>query len=75
MMWIEEAYRGSGVGRKLIRAVEDLSMKHGVFRSHLCTASFQSLGFYKKRGYEVFGKLDDMPKGETEYYLHKHLEP
>ena len=74
MMWIEEAHRGSGIGRELIRAVEELSMKHGVYRSHLCTASFQSLGFYEKCGYTVFGRLEEMPKGETEYYLHKRLE-
>jgi len=75
LMWIDENYRGKGIGRKLIEAVEKLAIENGIFRSHLCTASFQSLGFYEKCGYSVFGKLDDMPEGETEYHLYKKLLP
>ena len=45
---------------------EDMQViDRGICRSHLCTASFQSLRFYEKCGYPVFGKLDDMPGGET----------
>jgi len=75
LMWIHETYRGKGIGRKLITAVENLAKENGIYRSHLCTASFQSLGFYEKCGYSIFGKLDDMPEGETEYYLYKKLTP
>ena len=75
IMWINETYRRNGIGRKLLDAVEKLAMENGIYRSHLCTASFQSLEFYEKCGYSVFGKLDDMPKGETEYHLYKKLSP
>ena len=75
LMWIHEDHRGKGTGRRLIDAVEKLAVENGIFRSHLCTASFQSLGFYQKCGYSVIGKLDDMPEGETEYYLFKRLKP
>ncbi|MBN1646550.1 MAG: GNAT family N-acetyltransferase [Spirochaetales bacterium] len=74
MMWIDERHRGNGLGRKLIAAVEKLSIKNGIRRSHLCTASFQSLDFYKKCGYKIIGQLDDMPAGETEYFLYKKLD-
>lgn len=75
LMWIHEDHRGKGTGRRLIDAVENLAVENGIFRSHLCTASFQSLGFYEKCGYAIFGKLDDMPEGETEYFLYKKLKP
>ncbi|WP_456271342.1 GNAT family N-acetyltransferase [Bacillus sp. AK031] len=33
--------------------------------------SFQAPDFYKKQGYEVFGILEDFPKGSRQYYLQK----
>ena len=74
IMWIDERYRKSGIGRRLIEKIEQLSIENGIYRSHLCTASFQSVGFYEKCGYKVFGRLDNMPEGETEYYLYKRLK-
>ena len=74
LMWIEEGYRKQGIGKKLIKEIECLAVDNGIYRSHLCTASFQSLEFYKKCDYTIFGKLDDMPEGETEYYLFKKLK-
>lgn len=74
MMWIQDEYRGKDLGRKLIEEVEALAIENGIHRSHLCTGSFQSKGFYEKCGYKVFGQLEDMPEGETEYYLYKRLK-
>ena len=74
LMWIEDEYRGQGIGKQLIDEFEKLSIKHGIYKSHLYTASFQSLDFYKKCGYSVVGQLEDMPEGETEYMLYKRLQ-
>jgi hypothetical protein len=38
------------------------------------TFSFQALDFYKKHGYVVFAKLNDIPPGHSRYYLKKLLE-
>ncbi len=75
IMWIHENYRKQGIGSKLIEKIERLSIKNEIYRSHLCTASFQAVEFYEKCGYTIFGKLEDMPEGETEFYLYKRLRP
>ncbi|HEY3138703.1 MAG TPA: GNAT family N-acetyltransferase, partial [Blastocatellia bacterium] len=35
------------------------------------TYDFQALGFYQKRGYEVFGLLEGFPTGYRRYFLQK----
>ena len=40
---------------------------------HLDTFDFQAKDFYLKHGYEVFGVLDDCPKGHKRYYMKKVL--
>jgi ribosomal protein S18 acetylase RimI-like enzyme len=39
----------------------------------LNTFSFQALGFYQRLGYEVFGSLDDHPRGSQRYFMRKLL--
>jgi len=48
-------------------------MKNDFFLASLETASFQAREFYEKQGYEVFGELDDFPKGHTMFYMKKVL--
>ncbi len=71
-VWIPDTIRGKGLGRKIIETVEKEAKNYKVFGSNLCTSSFQALDFYKKiLGYEVFGELENYPKGHIEYYLRK----
>ena len=42
-------------------------------RCTLDTHSFQARPFYEGRGYEVFGTLDDYPKGHKKFFLRKKL--
>ena len=73
MLIVPETYRGSGVGAELMRRVEAYGADAGCAGVWLNTFSFQALGFYQKLGYEVFGSLDDHPRGGHRYFLRKHL--
>jgi ribosomal protein S18 acetylase RimI-like enzyme len=73
-IWVDEDHRERGIGKKLISGIEKLSMENGVFRSRLSTGSFQVPDFYLRCGYRIIARIDDIPEGETEYYLYKRLD-
>ena len=60
-LWLEESLRGSGLGRRLIAMAEDDARDEGCRYVHLDSHSFQATDFYKKLGYEEFGRLADSP--------------
>nr|WP_219914689.1 GNAT family N-acetyltransferase [Thalassobacillus sp. CUG 92003] len=71
--WVDKKVRAKGYGTQLIEKLEQLAIeKHCRFIS-LDTFSFQAPEFYKKKGYEVFGTIEDHPKGFNQYFLHKRL--
>lgn len=72
-MWVAEAWRGRGYGRELLAAAEAFGRKHGCHSAHLDTFSFQARPFYERCGYEVFGILDNYPKGHQRYFMRKSL--
>ena len=50
-----------------------IAIRRGCFAATLETHSYEALGFYQKRGYEVFGMLEDYPPGHSKYFLRKRL--
>jgi GNAT superfamily N-acetyltransferase len=73
LMWLEEAHRKCGYGSRLLTMVEAEARQRGAKHAYLDTFSFQALDFYKKHGYQVFGKLRDFPPGHQRYFLTKEL--
>ena len=73
MLWVAENWRGRGYGTQLMQRAEAIAIDEGCRGVHLETYSFQAPDFYKKLGYEVFGKLEDYLMGETKYYFRKQL--
>ncbi len=73
IIWVDEQYRGQGLGSMLLGEVEREAMEKGCHLVHLDTFDFQAKGFYEKNGYSVFGILEDCPKGHIRYYLKKTL--
>ncbi len=71
VLFLPEELRGKGLGGTLLAAAEEEAVRRGCRNATLETYSFQSLQFYEKRGYVVFGKLPDMPAGGAKYFLAK----
>lgn len=71
-LWLSEAARGRGYGTELVAAAEREAVTRGCRHAHLDTFSFQARAFYEGLGYEVFGALEDYPRGHTRFYLRKH---
>ena len=73
LFWVDECERSLGLGSQILSKAEEIAVQRGCKNAHLETHDFQSLGFYQKRGYVIFGKLEGLPEGHTKYYLRKHL--
>jgi GNAT superfamily N-acetyltransferase len=68
-------HRSQGLGTKLMDEAEGIARSAGCVGVWLDTYEFQALGFYSKRGFEVFGTIEDHPVGQRRYFLQKRLIP
>ena len=75
ILWIDDRYRGQGYGERLMDMAEGEARQRGCVHVNLDTFSFQARPFYEKRGYRVYGVLDDFPVGvgSQRFYLTKDL--
>lgn len=73
-MWVEERYRGQGIGSALLREAERISAEKGCHLSTLLTHDWQAKGFYEKHGYTLCCTIEDWPKGHREYMFEKWLD-
>jgi ribosomal protein S18 acetylase RimI-like enzyme len=53
---------------------EDLARERGCVGVWLDTFDFQAPEFYRKHGYEQFGRLDDYPPGHQRLFFQKRLQ-
>jgi GNAT superfamily N-acetyltransferase len=72
-LWLREDVRGGGLGTKVLQLAEEEARQRNCQNAFLDTVGLQSLGFYLKRGYSLFGQLDDFPQGKRRYFLKKTL--
>lgn len=75
LLWVDQAYRGRGLGTMLLRKMEKIAREKNCSLIHLDTFDFQARDFYAKFGYQVFGILDDCPQEHRRYYMKKIILP
>lgn len=73
LLWLDEAYRGQDFASRAMDALEDEARAFGAKHAYVDTFSFQARPFYEKRGYRVFGTLENYPDTHSRYWLTKAL--
>jgi GNAT superfamily N-acetyltransferase len=74
LLWVAAPHRSTGLGTRLLAEAERSAREErGCGWARLETWDFQAPGFYRRRGYEVVGRMDDYPPGATEFILTKPL--
>ena len=71
-LWVEPDRRGQGIGRRLLAAIEAEAARRGCSRAALDSYGFQAPGFYLRRGYREWGRLD-YPNGAARHFFVKDL--
>ena len=73
LLWLDEAHRGQDLASRAMDAVEDEARAFGAKHAYLEPFSFQARPFYEKRGYRVFGTLENYPDAHSRYWMTKSL--
>jgi GNAT superfamily N-acetyltransferase len=70
---VPEALRGRAIGTRLMDEAERIATARGCVGAWLTTFPFQARGFYEKRGYALFGELENSPGDNVRLFLSKRL--
>jgi GNAT superfamily N-acetyltransferase len=73
LLGVPEPLRRQGLGTQLMRRAEAIARERGCVGVWVDTYGFQARGFYEKLGYEIFGTIDDHPRGSHRFFFRKRL--
>ena len=73
-VFVEEAYRRKGCGKRLMEEMEKRAREMGVNLIRLDTFSWQGREFYEALGYEVVGSYENPTDGYAEFFFIKRIE-
>ena len=73
LLWVDEAWRRTGLGSRLLASAEDEARSRGCTQVLLSTHTFQAPAFYAARGYQETGRFADYPAGGSQIHLAKAL--
>jgi len=72
-LWVHEDHREEGVGAELLKEIHLLASERNCIGIHLETATKKNVEFYQKNGFQIYGALEDHPKGHIRYSLSKKV--
>lgn len=75
LLFVDEAARHRGVGRRLLATAEQKAHELGARNATLNTFEWQARAFYLRQGYEEFGRIDDYVQGYYAAWMKKALAP
>jgi GNAT superfamily N-acetyltransferase len=73
-LWIAPPLRGQRQASRLMTAIENHAVQGGCVHSFLDTFNAAARPIYEKRGFEIFGVLENHPIGFTHYFMRKRLD-
>ncbi len=73
LVYLPPVLRGQRLGETLLRQFEEEGRKRGCISGFLYTISFQVPEFYKKNGWQEFGRIDCLLEGTSRIFLRKQL--
>jgi len=68
-LWVEPAFRGAGIGTRLVKEFEAKAQARGCQTFYLDTFNFQAPQFYSSLGYEVRYEHAVYPHGIVKYTM------
>lgn len=71
-LWVNAASRSTGLGRRIMRRLENEAVKRGAKRAQLYTFSWQAETFYIKMGYQPYARFE-YPDGYARIDMQKEL--
>lgn len=72
-LWVSPENRKGGLGSQLLAKAEAIARERGCLGAYLETFSFQAPEFYKRHGFQEFGRIDDYPPGHATIWLKKQF--
>ncbi|MFA7112412.1 MAG: GNAT family N-acetyltransferase [Sphaerochaeta sp.] len=72
-LWVDQGFRGRGVGKELLARAEAYAKDCGCKTAVVNTMSFQAKPFYEKNEYVLMYTQKNYPKTSSRYYLEKKL--
>lgn len=73
LVFVPEHFRRAGWGTQLLSQAEAEAVRRNCVGIWLDTYGFQAKRFYERHGYQVFGTLDDHPRGSQRCFMRKML--
>ncbi|MBF8468856.1 GNAT family N-acetyltransferase [Klebsiella oxytoca] len=71
LFYLPPALRNNGLGTTILAQFENEGRKRGCIAGFLYTITFQAPDFYKKHGWEEFGRIDCLPEGTSRIFMKK----